>query len=183
MCVPFHPHPKLLISQLLNKHLKSVCSDRMEEQTPNTAQVAWSLAIVEQIQTTARKIHQIFYPPPSSEPRNEPTAPLLSSLYQGDDETDARREDPRPSGTGLTLMVVVKLFITLAPLLAVFFSWAIFLGIGLDPLAFGMLAFYLVVVLLGCIMLVYYLPVFFSSIYFSALRAHPSRYFITYFYI
>ena len=155
----------------------------MEEQIPNTAQGAWSLAIGEQIQTTARKIHQTFYPPPSSEPGNESTAPLLPSLYQGDDETDTQREDQRPSGTGLTLMVFVKLFIILAPLFAVFTSWAFFIAIGLDPLAFGMLAFTLVMALLVCIMLVSHLLVSFSSIYFTALGAHPSRYIIAYFYI
>jgi hypothetical protein len=49
---------------------------------------------------------------------------------------------------------IATFFIVMAPLFTVFISWAVLLGVGLDPLAFGMLSFYLVMALLGVIMLV-----------------------------
>jgi hypothetical protein len=138
----------------------------MEEQDRNSQQGAWSLAIGDQIQTTAQKVYQIFYPSLRSDPGTDSTAPLLPSSYNGYDAMDFQQKDQRSSGTGSTLMALMKLFIVMAPLFTVFSSWAILLGAGLDPLAFGMLAFYLVMTLCGVIMLVCLSSVFLSSISF-----------------
>ena len=138
----------------------------MEEQDRNTAQGAWSLAIGDQIQTTARKLHQIFYPSMSSDPGNDSTALLLPSSHHGYDAMDAQQKDQRSSGTGSTVMALLKLLLVMAPLFTVLSSWAILLGAGLDPLAFGMLAFYLVMTLCGVIMLVCLSSAFLSSISF-----------------
>jgi hypothetical protein len=138
----------------------------MEEQDRNTAQGAWSLAIGDQIQTTAQKVHQIFYPSLSSDPGNDSTVPLLSSSHHGHDAMDAQQKDQRSSGTGSTVMALLKLLLVMAPLFTVLSSWAILLGAGLDPLAFGMLAFYLVMTLCGVIMLVCLSAAFLSIISF-----------------
>jgi hypothetical protein len=138
----------------------------MEEQDRNTAQGAWSLAIGEQIQTTAQKVHQIFYTSLSSNPGNDSTAPLLPSPHHGYDAMDAQQKDQRSTGTGSTVMALLKLLLVMAPLFTVLSSWAILLGAGLDPLAFGMLAFYLVMTLCGVIMLVCLSSAFLSSVSF-----------------
>jgi hypothetical protein len=88
---------------------------------------------------------------------------------------DAQQKVQRSSGTGSTVLALLKLLLVMAPLFTVLSSWAILLGAGLDPLAFGMLAFYLVMTLCGVIMLVCLSSVFLSSLSFSILPAHPSR--------
>jgi hypothetical protein len=78
--------------------------------------------------------------------------PLLPSSTQGD--AGEQRKDQRPSGAVPIVRAIATLFIVIAPLFTVFTSFAILLSVGLDPLAFGMLSFYLVMALLGVIMLV-----------------------------
>jgi hypothetical protein len=95
---------------------------------------------------------------------------------------DAQQKVQRSSGTGSTVLALLKLLLVMAPLFTVLSSWAILLGAGLDPLAFGMLAFYLVMTLCGVIMLVGLSSAFLSSIAFSILPAHPSRRTVTQFY-
>jgi hypothetical protein len=127
----------------------------MEEPNQNAAQQTWSLAMLEQIQTTAQKIHQTFWASNFATQRDLGTGslePLLPSSAQSG--TGEQRKDQRLSGAVPIAKAIVILFIVMAPLFTVFFSWAILLGVGLDPLAFGMLSFYLVMALLGVIMLV-----------------------------
>ncbi len=166
---------------LLSKPFAEQIFRAMEEQDRNTAQGAWSLAIGDQIQTTARKVHQIFYPSLSSNPGNDSTAPLLPSSHHGYDAMDAQQKDQRSSGTGSTVMALLKLLLVMAPLFTVLSSWAILLGAGLDPLAFGMLAFYLVMTLCGVIMLVCLSRGLPQQHIFSILPAHPSRRTVTQF--
>ncbi len=154
----------------------------MEEPDRNTAQGAWSLTIGDQIQTTARKVHLTLYPSLSPDSGNSSTAPLLPSSYHGYDSMDAHRKVQRSSGTGSMVLALLKLFLVMTPLFTVISSWAILLGAGLDPLAFGMLAFYLVMTLCGVVMLVCLSSAFLSSIAFSVLPAHSSRRTVTQFY-
>jgi hypothetical protein len=127
----------------------------MEEPNQHIAQPSWSLAMLEQIQTTAQMIHQTFWASNFATQPDLGTAslePLLPSSAQSG--TGEQRKDQRPSGDVSIVMAIALLFVVMAPLFTVFFSWAIFIAVGLDPLAFGMLSFYLVLTLLGVIMLV-----------------------------
>jgi hypothetical protein len=121
---------------------------------------------MEQLQATAQYAQRIFIRPPRPGSANDPTAPLLFSPAQREDATGAQQ---KAQGTSLA-MAHVKPSIVMAPLCTAFFSWAILLSAGLDPLAFGMLSFHWVLALL-CFSWRYGKP----QIPFSSLLSTPSK--------
>jgi hypothetical protein len=135
----------------------------MEEENANTGGPR-SRLIMAEIQALTIRAHSTFYSPPK--PADDSSAPLLN-------DTEAQREAGVPGQQpakyerirDVPLMEWVKLFAILAPMFIAGISGPVLMGLGVDPLAFGMLALFLTLALITFIVVVcpmflqHYLPV------------------------
>jgi hypothetical protein len=124
----------------------------MEEENANTGGPR-SRLIMAEIQALTIRAHSTFYSPPK--PIDDSSAPLLN-------DTEAQREAGVPGQQpakyecirDVPLMEWVKLFAILAPMFIAGISGPVLMGLGVDPLAFGMLALFLTLALITFIVVV-----------------------------
>lgn len=121
----------------------------MEDEGTNSPRVSYAERIFDTVRTNTLNVHQTLWDPPRPDIEQERLRLLASSA--GDDEGATRPQNP---GKPLTVMVFVKLFITLAPMLVIFFLFPLLIGTGVDPLAFSLLALFLVTGLIALVILV-----------------------------
>jgi hypothetical protein len=80
----------------------------------------------------------------------ESSARLLNPQY-----TDAEWQQQRAQSQPLTLMIWVKLFITLFPIISMPISFAVLIGTGADPLAFSLLSLFLTMAVIIYVIVVF----------------------------
>jgi hypothetical protein len=127
-------------------------SDRMDEENANTAGPRSPLIMAE-IQALTIRAHSTFYSLPK--PVDDSSAPLVNDTERQQEvgvpgQQPAKYERIRD----IPLIVWVKLFAILAPIVIASTSWAVLTVLGVDPLAFGMLAFFLTLALVTFIVMV-----------------------------
>lgn len=102
-------------------------------------------------QTASKGVQEISYA--AGPPSYDSSVPLLSSSQQaGDEEVDteaqaeARAVDQKHAyAPPLTLVAWLKFLVGMAPILTVCLSWAVLGSAGVDPLAFSLLSFFLLI--------------------------------------
>jgi membrane glycosyltransferase len=111
----------------------------MEDENTNSVKTSYGQRIFHQVRTIIFNVRQTFYDPPRPDLEQERLRLLASSAGHDESEIQAQK-----SGEPLTVMVFVKLFIMMAPLIATFTAFAPLIAAGLDPLMFSLLAMFLV---------------------------------------
>ena len=124
----------------------------MDEENANTAG-SRSPLIMAEIQALTIRAHSTFYSLPK--PVDDSSALLLNDTERQQEagvpgQQPAKYERIRD----IPLIVWGKLFAILAPIVIVGTSWAVLTVLGVDPLAFGMLAFFLTLALVTFIVVV-----------------------------
>jgi hypothetical protein len=125
----------------------------MEEENTNAAEPVKSLLIMAEVQALIIRTHSTCYSPPK--PGDDSSTPLLNDT-EAQHETGVPGQQPAKFERirDVPFTVWLKLFVTLAPLFIMASSWAVLSSTGVDPLAFGMLAFILTLALIVYIVVV-----------------------------
>ncbi|CZR52494.1 uncharacterized protein PAC_02371 [Phialocephala subalpina] len=108
--------------------------------------------IRDEVQAAVRGVHETFSAPPSY----SPSAPLLGSTPADDDvDTEANQptSPPPPPQGPVTLWDWCKFVITMGAMVTWMIGWGVLIGTGVDPLAFSMLACFLVLALIYFILM------------------------------
>lgn len=113
--------------------------------------------IRQEVQAAINGVHESFSAPPSY----SSSAPLLSSTIVAEDvDTEAQQPVTPPS---MTLSDWGWLVLAMAPMFTWMLSWGVLSSLGVDPLDFAMLAFFLVLFPLSSLIFVCLLLILFSS--------------------
>ncbi|KAH7416636.1 hypothetical protein BKA64DRAFT_739263 [Cadophora sp. MPI-SDFR-AT-0126] len=109
---------------------------------PDVAQL-----IRQEVQTAINDVHESFVPPPSY----SSSTPLLNSTIVAEDVvTEAQQPITPPS---MTLRDWGWFVFAMAPMLIWMFTWAVLSSLGVDPMGFALLAFFLVLFPLSSLMI------------------------------